>query len=69
MADARARAATLAEAAGVGIGRILEISEQSTRPLPVMMARAEVMMDSAVPVAGGENTYRVVVNMSFAIEQ
>lgn len=72
MQDALAKAKTLAEAAGVKIGRLLEISEQSHQPRPMPMQRAEMSMamaDSAVPVAGGENTYRVSVNVSVAIEQ
>jgi uncharacterized protein YggE len=70
--DALAKAATLAEAAGVRAGGILEISEQSFNPRPQPMARAEMaMMRSAdsVPVATGENSYKVTVNVTFAIEQ
>jgi len=70
--DALARAKILAEAAGVKAGRILEISEQSFTPGPVPMARAERMMavsDAAVPVATGENSYRVTVSLAVAIEQ
>jgi hypothetical protein len=67
-----AKANTLAGAAGVKTGKILEISEQSYSPRPVpMMAERRLMADSAksVPVATGENTYSVTVNMSFAIDQ
>ncbi|PLW82040.1 hypothetical protein CWI75_13235 [Kineobactrum sediminis] len=70
--DAINRAETLTAAAGVKLGKILEISEQSLQPRPMPMARAEMMRsvaDTAVPVAGGENTYRVQVNMVLAIEQ
>jgi uncharacterized protein YggE len=70
--DARARALTLAMAAGVNLGKVLEISEQSFRPGPIPVARAEMAMsrsaDASVPVATGENTYRVTVNMAFAIK-
>jgi len=72
MQDAMAKAETLAEAAGVKIGKILEISEQSFNPRPKPMARAEMAMvrsADAVPVATGENTYRVTVSAAFAIEQ
>jgi uncharacterized protein YggE len=72
MQDAMGKAGTLAKAAGVEVGSILEISEQSFSPRPVPMARAEMSMvrsAEAVPVATGENTYRVRVNVSFAIEQ
>jgi hypothetical protein len=69
--DALARARTLAEAAGVKLGRILEISEQSRRhqPMPVArMAMAE-MADDSVPVAAGENSYQVMVDVVLALEQ
>ena len=70
--EAIARANTLAEAAGVKTGELLEISEQSFTPRPRPMARAEMMMASSadsVPVAAGENTYKVVVNITFEIDQ
>ncbi|MGB7452427.1 MAG: SIMPL domain-containing protein [Lysobacterales bacterium] len=66
------KAKTLAEAAGVNSGQILEISEQSYSPRPMQMMRSEVAMGqsaAAVPVAAGENTYKVTVNVSFAIDQ
>ncbi|MCR9183924.1 MAG: SIMPL domain-containing protein [Halieaceae bacterium] len=70
MQDALSRARTLTAAADVGLGRILEISEQSYQPRPMMMARTEMMADAgSVPIAGGENSYRVTVNVTFALEQ
>jgi hypothetical protein len=69
--DARARAETLAEAAGVELGDVLQISEQAFMPGPIPVARAEMAMaraSDAVPIATGENTYRVTVNMTFAID-
>ena len=53
-------------------GQILEISEQSFSPRPMPMARAEMAMgrsSDSVPVAVGENTYKVTVKATFAIEQ
>ncbi len=70
--DAIAKANTLATAAGVKTGKLLEISEQSFSPRPVAMAAAEMSMArsaSSVPVAAGENTYKVMVNVSYAIDQ
>lgn len=71
--DAMARAKTLAAAAGVKLGRVLEISEQSFMPAPAPMMRAEMMMAApaadAVPVAAGESSYQVTVSLSYAIEQ
>ena len=70
--DAMAKAKTLAEAAGVKVGKLLEMSEQTHNLRPMPMARAERSMAisaDSVPVATGENTYKVTVNMSFAIDQ
>ena len=68
--DAIAKARTLADAAGIKLGKVLEISEQSFNPQPLRMAKMEVAMDSAggsVPIAAGENSYNVTVNLSVAI--
>jgi hypothetical protein len=68
--DAIAKADTLAKAAGVKRGRLLGISEQSYNPRPVpMMEMARSRADDSVPVAVGENTYSVSVNVTYAIEQ
>ncbi|PRD45229.1 hypothetical protein C5748_03165 [Phyllobacterium phragmitis] len=74
MADALTKARTLTDAAGVGLGRVIEISEQSFRPRPVSLARNKMMMAEAqsadaVPVAAGENTYNVTVNVTFELKQ
>lgn len=70
--DAMSRGSTLAKAAGVKVGRVLEISEQNYAPRPVPMSRTMMAADSfaeSVPVAAGENTYKVMVNLTLAIEQ
>jgi uncharacterized protein YggE len=71
VAEAIAKARTLTEAAGVKVGRILEISENSARPMPAPMMRMSMAKDmgEGVPVAAGENTYTVTVNVTFALEQ
>ncbi len=73
MKDARNKALTLTKAAGVELGRLVEISENSHRPGPIAMARgrmmAEAAMASPVPVEGGENTYRVSVSAIWEINQ
>jgi uncharacterized protein YggE len=72
VADAVAKAKTLAEAAGVTLGRIATISEQNQggRPVPMMRAEmADASFKSAVPVAAGENEYSVNVTMGFEIAQ
>ena len=69
--DAQSKARTLADAAGVKLGKVLEISEQSDTPRPIAMAKMEVAMDraGAAPIAAGENNYSVSVNLSLGIEQ
>lgn len=69
VAAAMAKAAVLAQSAGVSLGEVLEISERSrgVSPVPVMRAMASEMMSDAVPVATGENRYTVGVDMIFAI--
>jgi uncharacterized protein YggE len=68
VADAVARARTLAEAAGVELGGIIEMSEQTSNqpPMPIT-AKAFRAEADAVPVAAGENAYRVQVNVTFEI--
>ena len=70
--DAIDKARTLAEAAGVKLGRILEISEAGNPPDPRPMMRMQMAKEAAadaVPVEAGENSYRVNVNVTFAIDQ
>lgn len=73
MADAIDKAKTLAEAAGVKLGRIISINENTVRPFEQgMMMKSAMARDVApapTPVAAGENAYRVTVNVSFALDQ
>ena len=72
VASAIAKARTLTEAAGVNLGRILEISETNRQPpRPRAMARMETAMaaDAAVPIAAGENSYSVTVNIRWELNQ
>lgn len=72
MANAASKAKTLAEAAGVKVGRVLEITENSVRPAPQPMMRASLMKqesDGSLPIQGGENSYNVTVNVTYALEQ
>ena len=69
--EAIAKARALTEAAGVKLGRIVEMSENFARPMPqpaYRMAMAKEASD-AVPIAGGENSYSVTVNITYAIDQ
>ncbi len=70
VADALAKAKTLTEAAGVKLGRVIQISENMQRPMPVpqTMMRASMAKEAdSVPIASGENSYSVVVNVTFAL--
>jgi len=68
--DARAKADLYAKAAGVELGRIISISENSTRVQPRPIARMEMaaMAADAVPVAGGELSLHASVTLVFEIK-
>jgi len=69
---AMAKARTLSEAAGVRLGKLMEISESAAPQMPPQpmyrMAMAKEASDS-VPVEAGEKTYSVTVELTFALEQ
>ncbi|SIQ19360.1 hypothetical protein SAMN05880582_1011063 [Rhizobium sp. RU20A] len=68
--DAVAKARTMAEAAGVSVGRVLEISETMGQPIPMPQMMRTMAKDSgaeSVPIAAGENNYTVSVTMRFEI--
>ncbi|MDX3926791.1 MAG: SIMPL domain-containing protein [Shinella sp.] len=71
VANAMAKAKELTDAAGIGLGRVLEISETAYRPepVPMMRAMAKDFAAEAVPIAAGESSYSVTVNMTFALEK
>lgn len=72
VANAIEKAKTLAGAADVKLGRVIEISETSPRPQPVPVMRAAMMKeaaDSSVPIQGGETSYNITVNVTFSIAQ
>jgi hypothetical protein len=67
--NAVVKARTLASAAGASLGDILRITERNSppRPMPIMRA-ARAMAESAVPIAAGEISYTVTVNMRWALK-
>ena len=71
--DAMAKAETIVAAAGVELGAIKSITENGSqpRPVPIRQMRAEALVADAatVPIAGGENEYRVQVHISWEIDQ
>lgn len=70
VADARARAELLAEAADVELGALISLTEGSRRaPEPVMMARMEMAADASVPVAPGEVSTSATVTLVYEIAE
>jgi uncharacterized protein YggE len=67
--DAMARAQQLAEAAGVTLGPVQSISENTGSVRPQMMEMAAARMASDVPVAEGEISLSAQVSMVFAIAE
>jgi uncharacterized protein YggE len=67
VADAARKAAILAEAGGVRLGPVVNITEGGGYASPAPMYRADAAM-SAVPVAGGEVAMQVNVTILYAIE-
>ncbi len=72
MASAVAKAKTLTEAAGISLGKIMSINENSNRPRPLamrQMAMAKPGAAESVPVAAGENAYTVDVQVRWELLQ
>jgi len=68
VADAIAKAKTLAEAAGVSLGNVLQISETAPISPPMPIAQAKFRAEAAgAPVQAGENSYVVQVNMTYEL--
>lgn len=70
VADARARAELYAEAAGVSLGKVMQISESSAVvPQPPMYRREAAMAaDASVPIAAGTHTVTANVSITFEIQ-
>lgn len=68
--DAVDKARTLAEAAGVKLGQVIEITDvaYAQPPMPIVAKAFEGAADAAVPVEAGENAYKVQVNVTFQID-
>lgn len=71
VADARAKAELYAEAAGVSLGRVIQISESSaiTPPMPMMrMAVETASADASVPIAAGQQTVSATISITYEIQ-
>ena len=70
VADARARAETLAETAGLRLGPVRRITEDVNNPAqPMMEMSMRTLADSAVPIAHGEQDFSVQVTVVFELLQ
>jgi uncharacterized protein len=67
IADARRKAEIYAKAAGVTLGEAISISEEGA-PVPVFRGKVASPMAAGAPVAQGEETLSVTVNVSWAIK-
>lgn len=65
VANAMAKAKLFADAAGVTLGRIWRIEENSSAAMP-MMARAS-MVNADTPIAAGENSYNVNISLTMEL--
>jgi uncharacterized protein len=66
--DARRKAEIYAKAAGVTLGEPLSINEEGSAPQPVFRGKVAAPMSITAPVAQGEETLSVSVNVSWAIK-
>lgn len=68
--NAKARAKTYAKAAGVAVGRVLQISEQTSNPpQPMRFGVATASLRAGtVPIATGEQEYHVTVNVIYELK-
>jgi uncharacterized protein YggE len=67
IADARRKAEIYAHAAGVSLGAVAWISEDSGEAAPVFGRLRAAAMAAATPIATGEDTLRVHVTVGFAL--
>ena len=68
--DAVEKAKEIADAAGVSLGRIIDINESLSSPVPVPMAMMakDTAISAPVPMAPGENTYSCLLYTSDAAD-
>jgi uncharacterized protein YggE len=69
IADANARAASLAQLAGVSVGQVLTISEVVGGPGPLVLERAVALgAGGGTPIQPGEFEVNVSVQVTYAIQ-
>ena len=69
VADARRKAEVIAQAAGVALGPVVEITEQGGYAVPrqEMLRMAPSMADAAVPIAAGEVSFAANVTIVWSL--
>ncbi|HSN91756.1 MAG TPA: SIMPL domain-containing protein [Anaeromyxobacteraceae bacterium] len=67
VADARAKAATIAKAAGVALGEVLSLSESTPGAIPVRVEGFDYRARASVPVATGQLEIPASVDVTFAL--
>lgn len=67
VAKARARAELYAQAAGLKVARIVEISEAASAPPPMPLPMAKMAMAEATPTAPGEVALSITVAVAFEL--
>jgi len=69
--DAKAKAQSMADAAGVKLGKLMSLNESNFNagPRPMAMMSARMESDAVTPIAAGEQSMNVTVNMQYAIEE
>lgn len=67
--DAKEKALSMANAAGVSLGPLLSLNENNfnANPMPRMMMSARMESDVSTPIAAGQQSMSVTVNMRYAI--
>jgi uncharacterized protein len=66
--NARKKGEALAQAAGVGLGRVTAMVEGGGTPGPVLLDAARASADKAVPIQSGQEEVQATVTITFSIE-
>jgi len=66
--DAQDKAAQLAKAAGISLGKVISISEGGVVPSPIIRAGGVMAAEAAVPIETGELEIAINVSMRFGVQ-
>ena len=65
---ARAKAEVMAQAAGLPLGQVLELSEGARGPSPIPLRAGLVAQSAGVPIAEGQLEVEAQVELTFAVD-